>query len=103
MRYINLEIFWLTFGFLFSIPHFEDIFLQYIAPELIKNSSDISVSLIIFVVWCIVFLSSFLSLFDVIRKIIKMRGILTNNPIRNIAIAIVLGIILGYIAQRAVS
>ncbi len=102
LKYINQEIFATTFGLFFSIPSSEEIFLKYISPVILKDSTNPAIPLGIFIIWVLVFISSWIGLFNIIRKYHKMRGIITDKHMRNMVIAVILGVLSGLIVKSLV-
>jgi len=103
MKYINSEIFGITFGFFFAIPTANDIFIEHIAPIILQTSSEPIVRFLIFLVQTLVFILPLIIWYNLIKKYgVNMRGIRTANHERNIVISVVLGILSGLIIQRVV-
>lgn len=99
MKYINEDFFLITLGLVFSLPNAGDIFLQYIAPIIQKDSTP-TISFLIFIIWILVSFGAIFAIINLIRKYNKMRGIVNNNHIRNIIIGIVLGAIVGGVLDK---
>jgi len=99
MKYINQEIFVVTFGFFFSFPTAIDIFLEYIAPSIESSTTNSVIPFGIGIITILVFLMAWVGLYDLIKKYYSMRGIMTGNHSRNIWIAIILGVFCGLIAK----
>jgi hypothetical protein len=102
MKYINSEVFGITFSFFFAIPTAQDVFLEYVAPVLLENNSNQLISFIIFIIQILIFIIPLAILCNLVKKYYNMRGIRTANHERNIIISLSLGTLLGLMIQRIV-
>jgi hypothetical protein len=103
MKYINSEVFGITFGFFFAIPTAHDIFLKYVAPIILQNSSEFIIYLLILIIEVLIFVLPLIIWYKLIKKYyVNMRGIRTMNHERNIIFSVILGAILGLIVQRII-
>lgn len=67
---------------------------------MLKNNTNPVIPLGIAIIGFLVFILSWMGLFDIIRKYHKMRGIITDNHVRNFVLAVILGAITGIVLQR---
>lgn len=75
MNNTQLEIIAIVFGFTFSIPDVNKLFLDYISPLILKESSNPTIPFIITLLYGIVFLASISGLIAIIKNIKWKLGI----------------------------
>ena len=103
MKYINSEVFGITFGFFFAIPTANDIFIEYIAPIILQTNPAPIIKLLLLIIQVLVFALPLIVWFNLIKKYsVNMRGVRTANHDRNIVISVILGILFGLIVQRII-
>lgn len=71
MNNTQAEIIGVVFGFTFSIPSVDELFLQYISPIILKESSNPTMPILIALLTGLVFLASLSGIFIILKNIEK--------------------------------
>jgi hypothetical protein len=71
MNKTQLEIIGVVFGFIYSAPGTGELFLKYLAPIILKNDSNPTISLLIAILAALVFIASLMGILAIIRNIKK--------------------------------
>ncbi|MEK6919310.1 MAG: hypothetical protein AABW73_04730 [Nanoarchaeota archaeon] len=92
---LNKQIFFGAMGLFFSFPTAEETFLQYIAPTVLRDSTNPSIPILIGLIGILIAISSISWLIIIAKQIKKMWGILTDKHLRNMVFAFFLGAVVG--------
>ena len=98
---LNKQIFFAFVGLFFALPSKGEIFLQYLAPIILKDSNP-AIHLGIAIIMILVLIGSITWLITIPLQIHKMRGILTYNHLRNMIFYVLFGSITGMFLKAIV-